>query len=209
MYTYDKTIKVGDLITSYRKGFYRVVEIERRYYTDDDETSFDFLEKQSGHRPHIGDERNPRVISRKILNTKYNKSVGIDSCDATFCSKIDLQTKLKIERILEADPRIEEDSKKKYANPTQKKSPPVISNDEIREMEQLLSECNPGQSVEKVLETISPKLFAGIELANGFVNSGKQFSVHLNEHYSISVIYDEVPNMITEFVSGTITKKIT
>ena len=75
MSRYDKSIKIGDLITSYSKGYFRVTKVVRRFYTKDDEESFDFLENKYGTRPRLGDEYNPTIHSRKLLDLKFNKRI--------------------------------------------------------------------------------------------------------------------------------------
>ncbi|MDP6047117.1 MAG: hypothetical protein QGG25_16030, partial [Phycisphaerae bacterium] len=89
------------------------------------------------------------------------------------------------------------------------KEPPVVTDDEISGMKAVLEQCAAGQSVEGLLERLCPTLFCGIEIANSFVNSGKQFAVYLNDNYTISIIYDEVDGGVTRFVSGEILERNT
>ncbi len=161
-------------------------------------------------RPKIGDEFNPKIYSRKLLTSKFKKRSGNESCDASFCSKLQPQLEKKIDMLLKADPTIEENSIKGYAKKDSiKNTPPKISNDEVKKIINLLDHCEKGQRVEKVLSYICPQLFEGIEVANGFINSGKQFSIRLNNDYTIRIFYNEIENMTTEFISGNINKEST
>lgn len=211
MTTYDDTLQVGDLITSYSKGVFRIADIQRRFYTADDEAHFDHLEAKHGERPKVGDEYNPLVVSRRLLDSKHKKRGGMESCDAAFCARLGPAEQQEVEAILEADPSIEENSIKKYraALQAKPKEPAAVSDEEVRGIKAELARVAVGEHVEVLLQRLCPSLFSGIEIANGYVNSGKQFAVHLNDNYAISIVYNEIEGGITQYVSGKIVEKAT
>lgn len=99
-FDYDKTIKAGDIVTSYEDGYFRVTKVERRFYTKDDEDSFDFLEKKYGVRPKIGDEMNPTIHSELLVTDDFEIEEGMDECDATFCERVNKRLTKKILKII-------------------------------------------------------------------------------------------------------------
>lgn len=82
---YDQTIKVGDLITAYHKGFWQVTEVQRRFLTDYDVATY------SSYRDYkAGYEYNPVIHYKQVATAGFVKTSGkkIKSCDASFCRKI-------------------------------------------------------------------------------------------------------------------------
>ena len=72
-----KKIKIGDWVTSYTTGFYRVEKIITRYYDE-----LDIVDEED---KTIGDEYPDKlVISKRLLNSSFKKSLGYDSCSDFF-----------------------------------------------------------------------------------------------------------------------------
>jgi len=77
-------IKIGDLVTAYEKGYWRVVGIERRYIS----------QAMIGYFPakELGDEYNPLVKLELVVNSKLNKPKArkprTSSCDMAYCTVI-------------------------------------------------------------------------------------------------------------------------
>jgi hypothetical protein len=103
IYQYDETIRPGDIITSYKAGFYRVLKVTKRYYTKEMEPSFDYLEREFGVRPKVGDEMNPIIDSERLLTSTFKVRKGADSCDAAFCKKISPEIRSKVMDTLDWD----------------------------------------------------------------------------------------------------------
>lgn len=81
-FTYDKTIKVGDIVTAYQKGYWRVLDIEpRNNITVGSKTI----------RP------NPLVTLELVLDSNGKHAKRKESkCDIWYCKKIDLNEVNKI-----------------------------------------------------------------------------------------------------------------
>jgi hypothetical protein len=83
-----RKIKIGDWVTSYLKGLYRVEKIITRYYDE-----LDIVDEED---KKIGDEYPDKfVISKRLLNSNFKKSIGYDSCSDFFIKPLD-KRKLKI-----------------------------------------------------------------------------------------------------------------
>lgn len=80
--TYDKTIKVGDIVTAYHKGFHRVLKIENR------------------HNMVVGGKTyhpSPLVTLELVLDSNGKKARPKEtSCDINWCKKIDMNEVNKI-----------------------------------------------------------------------------------------------------------------
>ncbi|RUS41953.1 hypothetical protein [Cohnella sp. AR92] len=73
---------VGDWVTSYSKGYFRIERIIKRYY--DVSHSGGFLGSN-----HIGEEiEDPIVVLKKGFNTNLKASLGFDSCALSLCKRI-------------------------------------------------------------------------------------------------------------------------
>ena len=72
-------MKVGDLITTYYKGFFRLKKIERRFYTEAD-LRFTYKDKV------LGEEYSPlfHFIQEFDSNGKVKKG-KLKACDSQFC----------------------------------------------------------------------------------------------------------------------------
>jgi len=83
-----KKIKIGDWVTSYTKGYYRVEKIITRYYDE-----VDIVDEED---KKIGDEYPDKfVISKRLLSTNFKKSIGYDSCSDFFIKPLNKE-KLKL-----------------------------------------------------------------------------------------------------------------
>lgn len=82
-----KKIKIGDWVTSYSKGIYRVERITTQYYDEQD------IEDEEDKK--IGDEYPDKfIISKRLLNSSFKKSLGYESCSAFFIKPLN-KVKLK------------------------------------------------------------------------------------------------------------------
>ena len=85
-------IKIGDWINSYSKGIYRVEKIIDQFY---DESS-PILD---GNK--IGDKMKDRIIiSKRLFNSKFKKSINYESCSDYFVSHLDNQQMTELQKIL-------------------------------------------------------------------------------------------------------------
>ena len=84
MSIYDKDIKVGELTTSYRSGYFIVTKVERRFYEQRDESH------AASMGAKIGDEYNSLIHARQIADGKGKPRKGKQdqSCDSSFCSPL-------------------------------------------------------------------------------------------------------------------------
>lgn len=76
-------IKVGDIITTYHKGYWRLTKIERRFLVESD---LRFGVYKDGK---VGDEYSPLYHYELVMdaNGKKPKSKRVKSCDAAYCKK--------------------------------------------------------------------------------------------------------------------------
>ena len=87
-------MKVGDLITTYNKGFFILEKIERRFFTEDD------LRYHPTAVKKVGEEYSPLFhYSQKYdLEGNIKKSRQM-SCDSSFCKPAEEYIKKEIERV--------------------------------------------------------------------------------------------------------------
>lgn len=95
------TFKVGDIITSYHKGFWQITKIEKRFITEEDKHQFPFWEDD---RFQIGDEISSLIYYTKVANSKGlpAKSSKENCCDAFYCklaSEFLSEERLKVKRL--------------------------------------------------------------------------------------------------------------
>jgi hypothetical protein len=91
-------IKIGDWVNSYSKGIYRVERIIEQFYDE----SFPVPD---GHQ--IGDKMNDRIIvSKRLLNTKFKKSINYESCSEYFVSPLDAGQLAELKKVLEDYPKL-------------------------------------------------------------------------------------------------------
>ena len=82
MSKFDKDLEVGDFITAYHKGYWKVTAIERRYRDRD------------WRDQKIGDEYASLISYELAADTHLRRPVKTarkECCDATYCTKIDDQ----------------------------------------------------------------------------------------------------------------------
>lgn len=90
-------IKVGQWVNSYSKGIFRIEKILDRYYDD-----FDPITDLS---KRVGDKYDDRiVILKRLLNSKFKKSIGYESCSELFITPFGQRTKWTIERPAKSKP---------------------------------------------------------------------------------------------------------
>lgn len=72
---------VGSIVTGYHKGYWKVTQIERRFWTDKDE-------KYNSSRV-AGEEYNPLVHYKKVLNENFTAAKkSYKKCDAGYCKLV-------------------------------------------------------------------------------------------------------------------------
>jgi hypothetical protein len=87
---YDTTIKVGDLITAYHKGYWRVTKITPRRYGENDL-------KPEGAK--AGDEYDPLFTYEKVLSADFKPCRKVaEECDASYCKKV---TKEQLDKMIQ------------------------------------------------------------------------------------------------------------
>ena len=69
-------LKVGDWVNSYYKGIHRIEKIYDCYYDESDSTIL-------GDNK-IGDKLAKTIVSKRFLNSKFQKSITYDWCNETF-----------------------------------------------------------------------------------------------------------------------------
>jgi hypothetical protein len=90
-------IKVGQWVNSYSKGIFRVEQILDRYYDDYDPMI------EPGKK--VGDKYDHRiVISKRLLNSKFKKSISYESCSEYFTIPLDKETNQELKRVLKENP---------------------------------------------------------------------------------------------------------
>lgn len=81
---WDETLAVGDLVTGFHKGIWKITQIERRYLTKDDLRHLVYANNK------VGDEYSPLVHYTLVLTTKFKKARKLsNTCAASWCQKID------------------------------------------------------------------------------------------------------------------------
>jgi hypothetical protein len=103
---YDRALQVGDVVTGYAKGYWRIVSIQRRFLT---EGELKFYPETAV----VGDEYNPLVHLELVCNSQFTKRGKRTSvCDISYCRRVNksfidaeiklLEKKIKAFRELEA-----------------------------------------------------------------------------------------------------------
>ncbi len=74
-------MKVGDLITTYYAGFFRLEKVERRFYTEEHIKYF------PSYKDKLGEEYSPLYYFTQEYDTNGKpKKSGQKSCDSKFCN---------------------------------------------------------------------------------------------------------------------------
>ena len=77
---------LGDLITTYHSGYWRLLEIERRYYREADIKYY----SSRVNPPKVGEEYSPLLVYEKLLTSDFKPVKGkiVKQCDAAHCRKV-------------------------------------------------------------------------------------------------------------------------
>jgi len=76
----ELNFKIGDIITAYWKGFWRVVKIEPRWYDECDIVGY-------GSKRQIGEEYSPLVVAVQIFDANgVARKSKKRTCDSTYCN---------------------------------------------------------------------------------------------------------------------------
>lgn len=106
---HDKSLKVGDLVTSgAAAGYFRISRILKRFYASDTAHLMKAENEKDGKNRQLGDEYNPLFYVKRLLNSKLKKSLGSDEYDASWSKKLSGRELKRVERALEDYPGIEE-----------------------------------------------------------------------------------------------------
>ena len=87
MSKFDNDLKIGDLTTFYRAGYFKVTQVERRFY----------VERDAAHAANmgcgVGDEYNSSIYAVQLTDSegKPRKSKTL-SCDSSYCSPINRES---------------------------------------------------------------------------------------------------------------------
>jgi hypothetical protein len=93
-----KEIKIGDWVKSYSKGIYRIERIFDRFY---DESSPCIPEHDN-----IGNQLNSIVLLKRLLNSKFEKSIGYESCNETFIFQLNEKEFPQLKKVLIEKPQL-------------------------------------------------------------------------------------------------------
>lgn len=95
-------MKIGDLITTYFKGYYRLTKIEKRYITQELKNSNVYKDS------NIGDEYSPLYHFVQIYDSNGNpKKSKEKQCDALFCNKAENYIKDAIKSNLDKNKKLQ------------------------------------------------------------------------------------------------------
>jgi hypothetical protein len=91
-------IQIGDWVNSYSKGIYRIERIIERYY-DEGSPVLD------GN--NIGDKyKNRIIVSKRLLNSKFKKSLSYESCSEYFIKHLDEKQLTELEKATTQKPAL-------------------------------------------------------------------------------------------------------
>ena len=95
------TLKVGDWITTYSAGIFRVEHIITEYYDE----SYPMIPPDK----KIGDVIEHRtIVSKKLFNSKFKKTLGYDSCSELLAKKVTPEQEDHIKTILAQNPQFQQ-----------------------------------------------------------------------------------------------------
>jgi len=95
----SRSLLIGDWVNSYSKGIYRIEKIIDQYYDESDRSSL-FENK-------IGDKYPDKtIITKRLLNSKFKKSLGYENCSETFISHLDKNQFVQLKQILDKNPQL-------------------------------------------------------------------------------------------------------
>lgn len=90
------SIQIGDWVNSYSKGIYRVERVLEQYYEEYDVPP---PGKQVGDR-YIS------IVSKRLLNSKFKKSLDYESCSDYFVKPLDATQKTELQKVLDEKPEL-------------------------------------------------------------------------------------------------------
>ncbi len=95
-------LNIGDIITAYNKGYWRITRIEKRFVTPSNAYYYKSVSM------NIGDEMSPLIHMELVVDSNLKrptKKARTAQCDAAFCHKVTKQSiedeKNKLLRFLE------------------------------------------------------------------------------------------------------------
>lgn len=85
---YDKTLAVGDIVTAYEKGIWRIEEIIPRQVTEE------MLKYRAYSTMKVGDEMVPSVRCTKLFDSKMKPIKGnrASECNIAWCERVSVKT---------------------------------------------------------------------------------------------------------------------
>jgi len=90
-------IEVGQWVNSYSKGIFRIEKILDRYY--------DVFDPITDPKKKVGDKYDDRiVITKRLLNSKFKRSISYESCSEFFIVPLDKEQKERLEETLKQNP---------------------------------------------------------------------------------------------------------
>jgi hypothetical protein len=146
-------IEVGQWVNSYSKGIFRIEKILDRYYDD-----FDPI---TDPNKKVGDKYDHRiVISKRLLSSKFKKSISYDSCSEYFIVPLDKIQNQHLKELLKQNPDwltelnnyLIPDIKSIYNWPVEIK--PGTEEEEIKELMELI---NTGQTLKQIHNEIDKR----------------------------------------------------
>jgi len=91
-------IAEGDIITTYHKGYWRLVKIQRRFLTKDDISRFGGASGPYAGKK-VGDEYSPIFVYEQVMTENFKPVTRKTrkECDASYCQKVtkDIITKMQ------------------------------------------------------------------------------------------------------------------
>lgn len=98
MSKWDKDLRVGDIITAYVKGFWRITDIRRRFVTEDYFAHTSYEEIEPGVYRHrynhdvlrLGDEYSSLITMERVATQDFKPktSAKLETCDAAYCTAL-------------------------------------------------------------------------------------------------------------------------
>jgi|TARA_B110000261_G_scaffold158432_1_gene194761 hypothetical protein len=93
--------KIGDWVNSYSKGVFQIQEIVVEYFGE----SSPLLGQNT-----IGQQKEHRtIVSKRLLNSKFKKSLGYESCSELHVSHLNSSDKETLNQIIDKTPTLLED----------------------------------------------------------------------------------------------------
>jgi len=89
---WDRSLQVGDLVTGYHVGVWKITKIEQRYVTQDLLYPAKYAgirwSRENGYT--LGEEIMPQIHYTRVLSPEFEPSIKKNAdCEARYCTKID------------------------------------------------------------------------------------------------------------------------